>query len=350
MKTAQPAFRSKLVYQHNHLIRQPLNLSPLEIKIFLLALRCVRFDDVELPTISIPLSDVMPKADGGKDYAMITAACKNLLKKQIQIIPTSIKNPDKKQKWHEANILGDIGIDPNGIGMITGTFSNIVKPYLIELNTGNFTIGEIAKLLAISNPNTYRLYWIFKSYDSLPSHSMSFDLDELKEWLFEKSDQYNTFFDFKRYVLDPAINTFSEMGWDITWAPVKTGKKVTGIKVNIPKFVVKVQDRVKLPDIQLSLGMENTNKPLKAAPVAPINLVEAIVNKNPDLQRVALCLKTRKLSEEQICYLLPKLGTDDLSLKKFFALNRQVNILAMNNKITNEPGYMYSEIKRVFNI
>ena len=350
MKTAQPAFRSKLVYQHNHLIRQPLNLSPLEIKIFLLALRCVRFDDVELPTISIPLSDVMPKADGGKDYAMITAACKNLLKKQIQIIPTSIKNPDKKQKWHEANILGDIGIDPNGIGMITGTFSNIVKPYLIELNTGNFTIGEIAKLLAISNPNTYRLYWIFKSYDSLPSHSMSFDLDELKEWLFEKSDQYNTFFDFKRYVLDPAIKTFSEMGWDITWTPVKTGKKVTGIKVNIPKFVVKVQDRVKLPDIQLSLVIEDVKVNKVAKLASSTNTVAKIVGQDFELQKMALCLKGRKLSEEQICYLLPKLGTDELSLKKFNALNRQVMIMASDRKVDNEAAYMYAEIKRVFNI
>jgi plasmid replication initiation protein len=347
MKNPQSAFVSNVVYQHNHLIRQPLNLSPLEIKIFLLALRCVRFGDTELPAISIPLSDVMPKADGGKDYAMITAACKNLLKKQIQIIPTSIKNPDKKQKWHEANILGDIGIDPNGIGMITGTFSNIVKPYLIELK-GNFAIGEIAKLLAITNPNTYRLYWIFKSYDS-QGGGHHFQLDDLKMWLFEKTEQYDTFFDFKRYVLDPAMKTFAEMNWGITWAPVKTGKKVTGIKVNIPKFVVKVQDKVKLPDIQLSLNIEESKgkKTVKPAPATPVG---ALVAENPELQKVASCLKSRKLSEEQICYLLPKLGTDELSLKKFFAINRQVMVMASDKKITNEPAYMYTELKRVFNI
>lgn len=348
MKNPQSAFASKVVYQHNHLIRQPLNLTPLEIKIFLLALRCVSFHDTELPAISIPLTDVMPKADGGKDYAMITAACKNLLKKQIQIIPTSIKNPDKKQKWHEANILGDIGIDPNGIGMITGTFSNIVKPYLLELKGGNFTIGEIAKLLAISNPNTYRLYWIFKSYDSMGGGH--FELHDLKMWMFENTLQYDTFFDFKRYVLDPAIKTFSEMGWDITWTPVKTGKKVTGIKANIPKFVVKVQGKVKLPDIQLSLVIEDAKVTKVVKPVPNTNALTKMIGQDSELQKIALCLKGRKLSEEQICYLLPKLGTDELSLKKFYALNRQVMFMSSDKKVSNEAAYMYTEIKRVFNI
>jgi hypothetical protein len=299
-----------IAYQHNHLIRQPLKLTPLEVKIFLLALRCVRHDDTELPSITIPLTDIMPKINGGKDYEQITQACRSLLTKRIQLIPVTVTTPKKNAKWHEANILQDIGIDPSGTGTVTGTFSVKVKPYLVELK-GNYTMGEIAKLLAMTNPNTYRLYWLVKSWDGVGHHR--FQLDELRNLLFEEDDQYPTFYDFKRYVLDSALAAFHEMDWKVSYEPVKTGKKVTAVDFVIPKLDVKQRLKDSIPAIQLSLAMD------VPAPKAAPNLPEKFTKLYGALKTVWL------LEPYQVNLVAEAVGTSEVKLEKVRGVMSKLN-------------------------
>lgn len=252
-KLAKLSPGNSLTYQHNMLIHQPINMSSLETKIFLLALRCVHKTDEELPPISIPLTDIMPKLNGGKDYFEIASACEKLLNRNVQQVPLTEKGFSKTKKWRGINIFQELAIDANGSGKVTGLFTDSIKPYILQLN-GNYTWGEIATLLTISNPNTHRLYWILKSYYK---GECELGLDELRMLLFENETQYVTFADFKRYVLDVAVKTFASLDWEVSYKALKCGKKVDRIKftMSLIQSEKKIKQAIEQP--QLSLPMQS---------------------------------------------------------------------------------------------
>ncbi len=227
-----------VAFQHNHLIRTPLRMGVLEARIFVEALRGINHGpngDTTLPPIDIPLTAILGKDDSAEAYAAVRQACKDLYAKDINLLQVGAR----KESYHRTRIVSDIELLA-GTGRIRGNFAPLMQPYLVQLTTtGNFTSADIATLLTLS-PNAQRLYWILKSYANLGEGravTRVESLDSLKLLLLQDAGLYPVYAEFKRRVLDPIEEEFSskDVAFPVSWEPVKTGKKTTGILFNIPK-------------------------------------------------------------------------------------------------------------------
>jgi plasmid replication initiation protein len=105
-------------------------------------------------------------------------------------------------------------------------------PYLIQVKE-NFTKYELIAILALKSKFSLRLYELFKSYEYLGKFEIS--LDELRKMLMIENE-YPKFYDFRRYVLDRAIEEITtytdlEVSYDVT----KDGRRISGIVFTISK-------------------------------------------------------------------------------------------------------------------
>lgn len=115
-------------------------------------------------------------------------------------------------------------------GKVTVKFHEDMMPYLVQLAQGTdfYTKYQLQYVLPMSSQYSPRLYEILKSYQ-YNNRQWFFDIDDLKILLDCKS--YVNFNDFKRRVLDPAveeINKYTDIA--IFYTATKNGRKV--VKIN----------------------------------------------------------------------------------------------------------------------
>lgn len=213
---------SRLVAQHNYLVRSYLSFGLIEARIFTLMLATIGYKEKELKEIKIKLTDVVPYSLNGTVYKQVKQACEDLFNKEINLA----KVGSKKKDFHKVRIVQELELD-SGTGYIKGYFAERIKPYLLQLKD-NFTLSEIQLLMTLKSSYSHRLYWLLKSYESLGKYTES--IVELKKLLLgEDADtKYKDYFDFKRVVLEPAFTEVKTV-LNISYKPLKTGKKVTDI-------------------------------------------------------------------------------------------------------------------------
>lgn len=114
-------------------------------------------------------------------------------------------------------------------GTVTVRFDDDMMPYLLELTKDNqyYTHYQLKYILPMKSQYAVRLYELLKSYQR-NNYEWFFDVESLKKQL--NCENYKNFYDFRRWVLDPAvaeINEFTDI--KIAWEPVKEGRKVTRV-------------------------------------------------------------------------------------------------------------------------
>jgi plasmid replication initiation protein len=218
--------------QANILVRSPLKLNHIEARIFALSLGCINAKSLELPQIRIPMNRVIPKSKSGPVYEQIDAACKSLMSKVVSIATANSKG---KMNIKNYGIISFMEID-EGSGYVTGNFAAEIKPFLLELAC-EYTTVEIETILTLKSAHAHRLYWLLTSWDDVGTWEV--ELDTLREQMVGTEDTaYVIFYDFKRYVLEPAVKELQDIGWLVTWEPQKVGKKVGRILFTIPKHII----------------------------------------------------------------------------------------------------------------
>ena len=244
---------SRVVAQHNYLIRSYLSFGLIEARIFTLMLATIGYKEKEPKEVKIKLTDVVPYGLNGTAYKQVKQACEELFNKEINLA----KVGSKKKDFHKVRIVQELELD-SGTGYIKGYFAERITPYLLQLKD-NFTLSEIQLLMSLKSSYSHRLYWLLKSYESLGRYTES--IIELKKLLLgeDAETKYKDYFDFKRVVLEPAFTEVKTV-LNITYKPIKTGKKVTDIM-----FLFEKEDTIQ--------GHLSREKPRKIAP-KPIKPVE----------------------------------------------------------------------------
>lgn len=116
-----------------------------------------------------------------------------------------------------------------GKGTINIILSKRLREYLIGLSK-NFTQYELYNIMALKSKYAIRLFEIFKSYEYQKYREI--EIEELKEIICAKS--YKNFADFKKRVLEPAINEINEYtDLNVSYGTILKGKKVVKIKFMI---------------------------------------------------------------------------------------------------------------------
>lgn len=125
---------------------------------------------------------------------------------------------------------------PNAIyenGIITAMFNPLIQEHLTQLK-GVFTQYDVLEYSYLPSIYSQRLFEILKSYENgIEKKYVDIDLQTLRQAL-ECQDILADWYDFRKRVLVKAhsdINEKTSLKYD--WEPVKTGRKITGVRFTI---------------------------------------------------------------------------------------------------------------------
>ena len=328
-------------YQANALVRAPLRLTHTEARIFALALGCIHQGQTELPGISIPLERVMTQKKGGSVYETIRDACKGLMSKVV-----SIEARGKgKNRYTAYSIISYLDLN-EGTGLLTGNFAPEIKPFLLQL-AEHYTHVEIETLLTLRSAHAHRLYWLLKSWDDVGSWEVSFET--LRKLILGDDNEitYTLFYDFKRYVLEPALREMHSLDWLVTYEILKEGKKVQSLRFLIPESHSAPTSRYALP----ATGGEAMTHPKRKGEVANKQMtLELPADASTLQQRIVTRLQKLRLTTGQIQHVLNFVGDDEPRMAKLMKLTHPLlrDYEAGNKAFDNLAGTAVNLLKSEF--
>jgi len=281
--------RGATIAQSNVLIERPWAMTLLEARIFVLLLRGLKRDELESRRITVPLTDLAGSNPiGGKGYQYLHAALDSLDAVRIEL-----PMPNRQKDWHKVPLVHSLKLD-SGQGTLSGFFSADVLPYLTNL-VDNFTLGQVADLLSIKTPTTYRFYWLLKSWEF--RSPVTVQVNKLRE-LTTGVNTYPQFTEYRRSVLKPAMEELNSLDFDITYKENKLGRSVDSVEFHI-------SSKTKKSSVQLVLPLES-GKPTEV--IQPqLSVLE---------EKASSRLHKLQLTEVQIRQVLVVLAGDEKQLEK----------------------------------
>lgn len=112
-------------------------------------------------------------------------------------------------------------------GRIEANFSESIKPYITML-AARFTTMPIDEVARFKSFYAIRIFELLVQYEKFAKRQ--FEIDELREILQIGAKQYEKFADFRKRVIEPAIEEINEKSiYLVEWDKVTQGRKVTGV-------------------------------------------------------------------------------------------------------------------------
>jgi len=223
------ANKNMVVTQSNTLVEAKYSLSLYEQRLILMLISMVEPNDEDFKNYAI-------KVDDFRD--LIGLKTKNLYQK-VKNLLRGLRNKDIEIPKGGKNYLitGWISDAEYKDGVVYLSFSAKLKPYLIALKS-NFTSHKLGVAIRFKGVYTIRIYTLLKQYQSI--RERVFCLDEFRDILGIKDGQYSLFANLKKATITQAQKEFSEKkngvfvsDINFNFEPIKTGRKITGLKFYI---------------------------------------------------------------------------------------------------------------------
>lgn len=218
--------RNYEVVKSNRFIEQifiapDLRLSPKEFTLLNFIISRIKSTDKDINSVFLKMSDlceIMGITYCGQNVKYLEAAFKNLRNKSAYV-----ECGDGKRMlfaWLDTLIF-----DKN-TGLVEVKLSAALDPFLIALKNKYYKY-EVANLLALSGKAVFL-------FDALQMHlyegSITYSVEELKDIMDCAGSYENSFKDFSKRILKPAINQINEVtDMDVEYEYIRTGRSVTSI-------------------------------------------------------------------------------------------------------------------------
>lgn len=230
---------TKVVVQHNALVNARFDLSTVEMRLFMAMLSRIGRDDNEFREMLVPITEVVAlsgRRPSVKDYQQVEAMCDQLVSRVLRIErPVAGGRRRGRKEGEREGATPDFDKLPlmayakyrGAEGALRVRFNDEVMPYLLQLQK-NFTKAQVAQLLKLKSPHSYRIYWLLKEYATFGTRTIN--VDELKAIL-SLEGQYKQFPLFKLRVLDKAQLELSKTDLPFEYELLRQGaKRVTHIR------------------------------------------------------------------------------------------------------------------------
>ena len=237
----------RLIRKSNELVEGRYKFDMWETRVFTKMVSMIRRDDKDFKDYRIYIKDVMEEYgfDNSKStYQRIKIGAEKLMRKIIRTV-----GEDENGELIElttpivAGIQNPVSVREDG-AYVEVSFHPKMKPLLLQLQS-RFTTYDIRNVLRLPSTYSTRIYELLKQYEKIGKRSI--DLDTLKEMvgvieLVRKGDKevfedtYPLYGNFKQKVILKAqrdLEKYTDIRFD--FEPVKTGRRVTGLKFRIYK-------------------------------------------------------------------------------------------------------------------
>lgn len=222
--------RDKMVVKANDLIQKSrfnMTLQQQKIVLFLISQIDMMDEDFKLYEFSIQEFCRVCGIDStsGKNYQDVKQTIKDIADISVWVDVGGDK--ETLIRWIEKPYIN------KNNGVIQVRLDQDMKPFLLQLKS-NFTKYELIYTLYFKSKYSIRLYELAKSihYKELEEYRRVFSVDELRMIL--GGETYSEYRDFKRRVLDVAINEINEYSdKNLSYNPIKKGKSVVAIELII---------------------------------------------------------------------------------------------------------------------
>lgn len=236
--------RNKTVRKSNDLIQHSrFDLSLNQQKIVLYLISQISPYDKEFKTYQFSIPEfcrVCGIEASGNNYTELKKHLRAVSDKSAWIDSPTNPNQEILFRWIDtANLTKDSGI-------LEIRLSEALKPFLLQLRE-NYTQYDLIFTLSFKCKYSIRLYELIKSihFDERKPYIKIYSLDEIKVLL--GAEKYQRYQHLKEKVLNPSINEINKnTDKNISFIPLKQGKKVVGIKL-----IVETKDVVERAEIRV---------------------------------------------------------------------------------------------------
>lgn len=128
----------------------------------------------------------------------------------------------------------------DGQGAVTIAFSPEIRPYLSLLHQ-QFTSYELRQVSQLPSAYAIRIYELLVQFSKTGERFIT--VEAFRQML-ELQDEYQRFFDLRRWVIEPAVKAINATtNIRVTWEPVKKGAKITSLAFS---FDIEPQEKLAL--------------------------------------------------------------------------------------------------------
>ncbi|KXA01335.1 replication initiation protein [Clostridium perfringens] len=302
-----------IVSKSNKLINGRYNLGVNEQKVIITMTSLIDINDKNFNKVTFTM----------KELSKILSVSVDNLYRDVRKIMTNLRKKDIFIDERDENGVGRIietsfvttAIYDNKHGILTLEFSEVLRPYLLELK-GLFTSYRLDNALNLSSKYSIRIYEKLKCNEFRKNFIWS--IDELKNDLMLEQKSYNLYSNIKQKIILIAVNDINKhTDIRVEFEEVKSGKKVIAIK-----FIIK---------------SNKENKKLLADNLSDISVdnVEIMEDKN--------ILILKELFQDQVPIknlkkILESANNDIEKIKKIYEYSK-------TQKIDNLVGFMIKMVK-----
>ena len=214
------------IVKSNHIIEASYRLSVAEQRVILSAISQVRRDQPVTDTVlySVTAAEIaqLCGTDPKTAYRDLQAAAERLQTRRVSLLlePDGVTIRSKRRRvtvWVQTVDY----IDQEG--RIEMRFGKDILPYLTGLQR-EFTRYALSDVAKMTSAHGIRLYELLVQW---PGGHREIAVEDLRRWL-QLEDRYPSIKDFKRWVIEPAIEQINEHSpLSLVWNQRKTGRKIT---------------------------------------------------------------------------------------------------------------------------
>ncbi len=205
----------KLIVKANDFVEAPYKLTVWEQKVMLKVIAAIGKCDKDFKTYTFSIKEMMEdvgakRKDLYKELNMIT---KGLIGKTFTI--TTDKGEIQVSWLSSATYL-------KGQGIVELEISEKLKPFLLDLRE-RFTKYNYKYVTSFKKTYSFRIYELLKQFETIGKRK--FEVSKLKEILC-CDERYDRYFDFKKYVLEPAKEEINKTDISFEYEEIKEGRSV----------------------------------------------------------------------------------------------------------------------------
>jgi plasmid replication initiation protein len=304
---------TELVVKDNALIQASYTLDLVEQRLMLLAIMEARETGKGIAPdslLQIHAHSYAEHFDVNKEtaYAVMKDASKGLFDRYVTYHD---KNPKTgKDRSFHCRWVDKIGYEKD-TGIVYLRFTHDVVPLITRLEQ-QFTSYDIEQISSLNSTYAIRLYELLIQWRSVGKTPL-FDLQQFRQQLGVEPLQYKTMSNFKKYVLDFAVQQVNEHT-DITvkYDQHKQGRIITGFTFN---FKVKAKSKKAIeskrdsntPDMLTAIKMTDKQRGAFASKLSQMSELSSYAKQGEDYKQFAERIETELLDEKKQVFYIPYL-------------------------------------------